>query len=381
MDLKANYRVRIKPNQVVHIRRTISGKGSLKVSKNQEVTPDDIIGVYIIEAGFSAVNLAKELGVSPSEALRYLKVPIGRTIFKGELLAYKKGFFSEKIITAPTDGLIDEYNPKSGELRMKFLTKELPLASGVFGKVDSVDNARGEVTIRTLVTQVYGVFGSGIERSGILHHIGGSSSLVSGLEIKPGMSKQVIIGGALAYGEALRKAAVVGISGIICGGFNLNDYISIVGSLNAHSRLGTDVGISLMATEGFGLLPIGNDIFELTKQYSGRYVFINGNLNQLLLPSANSDSILTVRKTALPILPLSKVPAIKPDLTIVDIKIGDRVRIIWPPFMGAQGRVTSIDKKVTVIESGISTYLLTVETPRQMLKVPFTNVEVITVSK
>src|SRR3989344_509504 len=375
--MNANFRVRILENQLVHIRRVLPGSGKLKAVVNQEVMPDDIIGSYTLDAGYSSVNLRRELGVAAPEGIKYLQVPLGRFIYKGELLAYKKSIFGDKVITAPTDGLIEEYNPKTGDLRLKFLSKELPMTSGVFGIVDGIDQRNGEVLVRTIATKVYGVIGSGRERGGILHLIGNSSNLVSGIEIKEDMHRQIIVTGALIYGEALRKAAVIGVSGIISGGLNLSDYLSIVATLDPHDKLGTDVGISLMATEGFGLIPIGEDIFNLIKSFNGKFDFVNGNLNLLLLPAATSSSILAVRKATLPILPLSKSPIIKPELRIVDLNLGDLVRIIWPPFMGAQGKIIAIDKSTSMLESGISTYLVAVQTQKKMIKVPFPNLEVL----
>src|SRR5207247_585670 len=118
-------------------------KGQIFVSKDWEVAPHDIIGKSVVSAGFSAVNLARKLSVSPQEAEKYIQRPVGSTIFKGELLAFKKGTFFKKIITAPTDGIIDSYDKTSGELRLKFLPREVPLTAGVYGIVDDVNLLKG----------------------------------------------------------------------------------------------------------------------------------------------------------------------------------------------------------------------------------------------
>src|SRR5258708_4083442 len=163
MEIVATLRPRIKLNTVTHIKRSLLGSGKLTVVKNQEVAPHDILGKSVFSSGFSSVNLTKALKVDPSEGQKYLQRALGKVIYKGELLGFKKGLMSSRQVLAPTDGLIDRYDPKSGEVRLKFLPKENPLAAGVFGIVDQVDQTKGEVLIKTMVTEIYGLYGSGIE--------------------------------------------------------------------------------------------------------------------------------------------------------------------------------------------------------------------------
>lgn len=373
-NLFANTRFRVRPNRIIHVRRALVGKGKLLVSKNEEIKPDDILGKSTLTSGFSVINLAKKLGVSASEGLKYLQRPIGKTIFRGELLAFKKGILGKKFITAPTDGLIENYDSSTGELRIEFLPKEIPLTSGVVGIVDHVEQGSGEVFIKTLVTEVYGVFGSGKERNGVLTVLGGRGDLLHSSRIVDSFKQHIIVAGALIYGEALRKAAGFGVYGIISGGLNVADYSSIINTLDPRSRIGSDVGLSIFATEGFGPLPIGEDIYNILKSFHGKFVMIHGNTTRLILPDSNPDSILALRKTSLPIM---KLPSIAPEVKLEGIKIGGKIRIIWPPFMGTQGVVVGIDQSVTTLESGISTYLVTVETPSRKTKVPYTNIELI----
>lgn len=372
--LNANFRARVNFNKCMHVKRTLVGKGKLLVNVNEEIQPHDILGKSNLSAGFSVINLAKKLGVSPSEGLKYLQRPIGKSIYRGELLAYKKGLLNKKFLTAPTDGLIENYDPESGELRIQFLPKEIPLTSGVVGIIDEVDHTLGEVVIKTIVTEIYGAFGSGKERSGILNVLGSRGDLVHSSQITEDLKQHIIVAGAVIYGEALRKAAGFGLFGIVSGGLNVEDYKGIINSIDPRSRIGSDVGMSIFATEGFGPLPIGEDIYGHLKKYDGKFVIISGNTSRLILPSNDLDSILTLRKIS---LPLTNLPTTSPEVVVKQLKLGSSVRIIWPPFMGATGIISEIDKSVTKLESGISTYLITVETSTKKIKVPYTNIELI----
>lgn len=372
--LSINIRQRVFPNKITHIARSLEGKGKILVSKNEELQPQDVIGKITVSGGFSAINIAKKLGVSPEEGDKYLQRQLGSKIFQGELLAMKKGMFGKKVIVSPTDGIIDVYDKKSGEVKLQFLPKEVPITSGVYGIVDDINIISGEVLIKAMVTEIYGVIGTGKERGGILTILGEQGTFVQPRLITQSMSNHIIVTGALIYGEALRKATGYRIHGIISGGLNAKDYRSMAGTIDPMKKIGNDVGITVMATEGYGPIPIGDDIYHLLQEYEERFVFIHGNTSQLLLPSVNPDSILSLRKTALPI---SKNPRVQPDVVMGELKIGVRVRIIWPPFMGAQGIVTAIDGSSTMLDSGITTFVVTVETPRQKIRVPYPNIEII----
>lgn len=371
--LSATKRVRIKQNTVTYVHRVLQGKGNLSVITKQEVSPQDIIGTATVSSGYTVFKLALKLGVSNKDAEKYLQRPIGSRFYKGELLALKKGLLDKKIITAPTDCIVESYNPQTGELQLKFLPKEVPLTAGVFGIVEKVEPLTGEVVIKTMVTEVIGLLGSGKERSGILKIVN-TPGLVSSNIITSELTQKVVVFNGLLFGESLRKAVGYGLHGIITGGVNASDYLAMVNTLDPTQKLGNDVGISIMATEGYGGLRIGDDIMNVIQGYQNHFVFIDGNTSRLILPTYNQDSILSLRKV---VLPVPKVVAHQEEVSISPLEVGAIIRVIGVPFMGIQGRVIEIDKSPTLLESGISTILLTVDTPSKKIKVPFSNVEII----
>lgn len=154
----------------------------------------------------------------------------------------------------------------------------------------------------------------------------------------------------------------------------MDDYLAMATSLSPTKRVGTEIGISIVATEGFGAIPIGEDLQEVLSRHTSRFAMINGNLGRLLLPSNDANSILSCRKVS---MPSQLAQGVKPELTVSEIKTGVKVRLVWAPFMGAQGQVSQIDSSPTLLESGISSYLLTVETRSRKIRVPYTNVEII----
>lgn len=379
MRLYANFRVRIKPNVVTLIKRNLVGKGKVLVSKGQEVLPEDVIGKSLLSSGFRSINLSVLLGVAPSEVDRYLQKRPGQTLYRNELLAFKKGgvLGGKKIVTSPTDGVIESYNSTTGELRMGFLPKNVDLPAAVYGIVESVDQDRGQVLIKTETTQVMGLFGSGRIRDGILRFLGVRSGLISDQQITSGLSEHIVVGGALVYSNAISALLAVGARGIITGGMNAKDYRSMAGGhLDFPRKMGTDIGISLVAFEGFGSIPLGEDIVDVLQKHDDKFVILDGNSAKLHLPSYDQTSMVKIKKTA---LPPQDIPLVEPqpELVAMEIKVGQRARVSVAPFQGQQGKVVYVDKTPSALPSGVRTYLVTLETKSRKMKVPFSNIEII----
>lgn len=366
-------RPRVVSNSCVRVTRKIKGSGTLSIAKNQEVSPHDILGSSLINPGFTVINLSKELKLSPEQAIKTLQKNANVPIYKGELLAKKKSLFGSQAILSPTDCMIESVNHSTGELTLKLLPKQIPLLSGVFGIVDEINTLTGEVYIKTMATQIVGVFGSGRERGGFLRIIGSPSALINTPQLSPSMKGDILITGGLVFGDALKKAMEYQIDGLLSGGLNMDDYLSITGSLFEEHKSHTDIGMSVIATEGFGPLSIGSDIYQVVQKYEGKYVFINGFSSRLTLPDSSADAILKARKIALP--PVSGNLKYVPEVQLQPLVPGRKVRLIWPPFAATQGTVISIDGSSTLLPSGVSAVCALVELPNKKIKVPITNLE------
>lgn len=374
MNGLVNFRPRVVPNRCVRVIRKIKGSGTLSVIKNQEVSPHDVIGTSMLSAGFTVINLAKDLNLSPLAAIKTLKKTVGVPIYKGELLAQKKNLFGSKNVIAPTDCLIEKINEQTGELVLKMLPKTIPLLAGVFGIIDEINNLTGEVYIKTIVTQIIGVYGSGRERGGFLRVLGGPSDLINASHITPSMKGDILVAGGLVFGLAIKKAMEYQVDGLISGGMNMDDYVSIAGSLYEPKKSHSDIGMSVVATEGFGALPIGEDIINCLKKFEGKFIFINGFGYNLLLPETSADVIVKARKISLP-FPASG--NMLPPVEKIMLRPGSKVRIAWPPFAGSQGIVIALDQSPTVLPSGISAECALVELSSRKIKVPLNNLELL----
>lgn len=372
-------RLRIEKDVITRIHRTMRGKGQFNVEVGQEVVPEDIIGTGLVSSGFRILNLSQSLSVSPSEVKKFLKREVGQKIYKGELLAEtKEGFLRrKKIVTAPSDGILEFINDQTGELRLTLLPKRQDLPAAVYGVVETVDKLRSDVVIRTQVSRIYGMFGVGRSRDGILVFLSKRDELVGASKISAKEADQILVGGSLIYKEAISTSISNDVSGIITGGINARDYRGMVGGrLTFPRKLENEIGVSIVVCEGFGSMPIGEDIYEILLKYNEKFVLLDGNHAIINLPSFESSSMIRVRSTKLPQQPddLLKVDRGAEE---AEIKTGSMVRIVGSSFAAEQGKVVAIDRLESLLPSGILAFLLTIETKRRKLRIPSTNVEMI----
>lgn len=371
--LYANLRTRVKKDAIIHITRKLSGNGQILVQQGQQVIASDVIGQGYQAKGFRKISLAKLLGEPPKKATKYLNHKLGSKIYKDELLAFKPGGFlrDEKIVVSPLDGVIDYYDQSSGELQVSFLPQKVNLPAGVFGIVENVNESNGEVIIKTQATQIFGILGSGRSREGNLEIISSSGDLITSTRINSSHTGHILVGGGLVYNDAIFKAMSFGVHGIISGGINFKDYEMMSAGIKLKNR-GTDIGLSVLICEGFGSIPIGEDIFEILKEHRGNFAILDGNRMVLSLPSQDSATLNRVKSVA---LPQKYVEGVSEEVA-VEIKLGQTVRIIGSP-LGQIGKVVSIDSSATLLDSGINIVLLIMEGKSRKIKVPYTNIEVI----
>ncbi len=376
----AHFRVRVVRDVISRIHRSLKGKGQIFVSEGREVTPDEIIGEAFVPSGFRTLNLSTLLSVAPGEVEKYLAAKLGQRIYKDELLAFKKGalFWGKKVVVVPTDGILDFINPKTGEVRMTFLPKKQKLPSGVYGIVELVDKNRGLVIIRTQVSKIYGMFGSGKLRDGTLQFLGKREDLIGQNVISARLRDSILVGGSLIFKDAISAAISAGINGIITGGINAKDFRGMAGGrLTFPRRLENDIGVSIVVCEGFGSIPIGEDIYQILSEYEGKFVSLDGNKSAINLPSFESSSITRVKNTKLPPIKEGALDINILENEVCELTLGMKVRVVGNAFAGNLGKLVDLDQSETLLPSGIKTFLATIETKRRKIKLPVANIEVI----
>ncbi len=181
---------------------------------------------------------------------------------------------------------------------------------------------------------------------------------------------KVLVVGKLAGAALVRRAAELGVSGVIAGGIDDSDVRELLGydlgvAITGNERLGTTVVI----TEGFGPLAIAQKTYELLVQKSGKRASISG-ATQIRAGVIRPEIIVTDLEGD-----WEKRSEEPPDL---ELAVGVPVRLIREPRFGELGKVTDLPVQPVVIPSGAKVRVAEIElADGTKLTLPRANLELI----
>lgn len=341
------------------IKRSLSGSGKIYVKKNAQVSPEDILGESEMSVGFRCVSVAHTLGVNPKKISKYLLKKKGDHVFLGETLARKTALFGrfKNELKSPASGTIVGID-ENGDINIEFRRETQKLVSGVWGRVEDIHGDK-TVEIKTQLSEVRGVCGAGRIREGILKILCSRQDFLLPRAIDSQMSGSIIFGGALVSREALSRAVAVGVSGIITGGMHARDFWEAGGAHESAYWTSSDVGLTVIILQGFGLVAPSQEVFDFLKVNEGKFAVVDGD-----------SATITI--------PLREVEAVKQVVydDQKELEIGDRVRILDLNHFGEFGKVSEItkgQKKVFTHE----TTLIKVETSHGTIDIPYQNLEIL----
>jgi len=334
-----------------NITRQLGNNSQSLVSENDFVTPADLIGEKKPSAGFHIVNVAGLLKIPPSKASSYILRKEGERIFKGELLAEHKKMFNKdsEHVTATVDGLIQQINKNTGQIMIKMIKKQEFVPSGVWGQVTKIEPS-GQIHIKAPVLQLNGKAGRGYEREGTIKFLENKHEILREYSIKEEYSGKILIGGSLLTREAITKAVNIGVVGFVVGGINYDDILLI----NPES----DIGISIVVTEGYGAVQINESTYNKLQTYDNYFAFINGKEQSLSIPLDKVEEetdLQTVPKT---------------------LKHGISVRIFTEEYISSTGTVSEIIDGYS-FPSGLIAPAVKILTKNKEIVVPQSNIEII----
>lgn len=98
------------------------------------------------------INVAEKLGINKNKIFQYLKIAVGQKVYKNEVLALKKGFFSEKKIIAPMDSLIKEINHETGSITLLHQSEKNKIHKCFFnGLVKEIKNDKITIQLKEAI--------------------------------------------------------------------------------------------------------------------------------------------------------------------------------------------------------------------------------------
>ncbi len=318
------------------LERKFPGSCKVSVQVGDSVEPEGVIAHCEVSAGQRLIKIAHELGVSAKDVKKYLLRKIGDRIYRGEIITRKKNILGlgKKEIRSPADGVITEIDP-NGDLIIKFLPIPVRLVAGARGVVTKV--GQESIFIRSSGIQIKGHAGAGRERDGLIKIIATPEEFIIPQRITADTAGKILVGGSLLERAAIEKALTIGVHGIVVGGINHRDFLSL--------GVGGDVGITVLVTEGFGNAPMGKDIYETLRGLEDHFAFVSGEAKNFLIPTlAGGGSVAKPSK-----------------LPWKELAVGDIVRVFKPQTEDLIGRVEAISKKDEVLNSGLSAEVASVK--------------------
>lgn len=328
---------------MARVERRLPHPGRITVRVGQRVEPEDIVARCFVPGAPQIVNLARVLAIPPSKIERAMRLEVGNKVAQGEVLA-RTSRFGGRTCMAPVGGEIVSVDVETGYVTIIPDPVAFDLQASVRGIVMEEIPLNG-VRIETPAAQVYGAFGFGEERAGVLRLLvtDPSEPILPEL-IDARSSYAIVIGGSSITAAALRRAAQNNVRGIIVGGIDEAELRAFLGIERLSGwQVGVrswqlpaiaehqDQGLTLMVTEGFGSHAMSAPLFELLASHDRQEAFIEG-----------ATSLRSPLRRPRVVIPLSsRTPGLMLEAPRPAIRAGATARLLDHEHLGQIAQVRS----------------------------------------
>lgn len=363
--------LKVTERAVIRKTRRLPILGEVLVKEGQAVSPDTVVARTNIPGNPQTVNVANILGVEPEDIEDFMKKKEGDSVKKGEVLAEYKSFFGlfKHTAESPIDGIVEMISTITGQVTLREPPIPVEIDAYIDGIVEKVLPKEG-VIVRTEGAFIQGIFGVGGETQGIVRvAVDSPDAVLDASGIKKDDRDKVLVGGSLITGDAIKKAADVGVRALVAGGIIDVDLIKYLGhdlgvAITGHE----DVPVTLIITEGFGKMRMADRTFQLLKNLQGLKASVNG-ATQIRAGVMRPEVI---------------VPGYEPkeqrreqDLS-QGLVPGTPIRIIREPYFGRLAEVVELPPELQVIETEAKVRILKAKLEDgTIVTIPRANVEII----
>ncbi len=341
------------PMTTIRRERILPAPGMVTVRVNEKVQAADVVAEAEISQRYYYLDVARGLGVSVSQANRFIACQRGDRIESGDILAGPVGI-ARRTLRAPADGRIASIT--NGRILLQALGQHYEMRAGFPGSVVASDGTR-TVTIETTGALIQGMWGNGKHDYGVMRVVGDSpAARLATDQLDVNLRGAVLVAGFCDQSAPLHQATELSVRGVILGGLS-SELI----------RLARRMNYPIVLTEGFGNRPINTPAFNVLINNVGREVAVMGggkNYRGIERPEV--------------VIPLpSSRPIELPD-ELVELKTGVRVRVVQPPHQGEVGVVSKILPNAVQYASGIRARSASVEVEGVgKINVPLENLEIL----
>lgn len=343
-------------NAMARIERSLPQAGEVVVRVGQRVEPEDVIARAFLSAPPQIINVARALGIPPFRVEGAMIRERGNKVAQGEPLA-RASRLGGRTCVASVGGIIADVDSETGYVTINPDPEQFELRANVRGIVMEVQPYLG-VIIETPAAQVYGVWGIGNERSGVLQLlVTDPSEAILPDKIDARSAYSILIGGSTIGAVALRRAVQQQVRGVIVGSIDETELRTFLGWSDQPSwqtgsgtwqfpdpqRVG-DPGLTLIVTEGFGHRPMSEPVFELLTTLDRQEALIEG-ATRLRSPQRRPRIVAPFTRSG-----GAQIEPPRPPL-----RPGAQVRLVDIDHLGAVGTVRAVSSQPSALPSGIRT--------------------------
>lgn len=343
-------------SMMVRVERYLPYPGEVIVRQGSRVEPEDIVARTWQPLPPHLIDVAQQLSIPPRQIPKFVRRDVGALVRSGDILARSRNPLGARC-RAPVDGLITAIDQTTGYLTLAPNPVEYTLSAALRGIVMEIMPTRG-VVIETPATQIYGAFGVGRERSGVLRLLAlDPREIVRPEQIDARSAYAILICGASISAATLRRAVAEQVRGIIVGGIEEQELRSFLGwqspadwayELNLrptdHAHQRTNTPLTLIVTEGFGVRSMNQALFDLLSSQDRQEVLIDGQTSlgqplrrpRLIIPQSPGSS--------------KQIEPPRPPL-----RVGATVRLLDDSHLGQSGTVRSLPEHPRRLSSGLRT--------------------------
>jgi hypothetical protein len=329
---------------MARIERRLPQPGKVTVRVGQRVEPEDVVAHCFLPGTPHIINLSRALMIAPAQIERAMRLEIGNKVTQGEVLA-RTSRVSGRVCLAPVSGEIVSVDAETGYVTIVSDPVRYELQANVRGVVMEELPHEG-VRIETPAAQVFGAFGFGEERSGVLRLlVTDPSEPILPEMIDARSAYAIVIGGSGVTAAALRRAAQGNVRGVIVGSIDEGELRAFLGYESvAQWRSGvrswqfpalpdaTQSPLTVVITEGFGSQPMSTPLFELLASHDRQEAFIEG-MTHLRRPLHRPRVVVPLS---------SRTPGLQLEPPSVSLRPGAMVRLLDSAHLGMVGKVRQV---------------------------------------
>ena len=352
--------------------RRLPLKGSVSALIGSEVKPDEIIARTDLPGNVQMVNVANLLNVDASDVKQVMLMDIGSKIDKNDLLAETKGLFGffKSNVKSPVSGTLESISDVTGQVVIREAPLPVEVDAYIQGSVDKIIENEG-VVIKSQGAFIQGIFGIGGESRGKIKVLSSSrDSELTAEMITSDHKGMILVGGNFMSLDAYKKALDCNVAGIVVGGFNYYDLEEVLGYTLGVAITGSeDLVTSLVVTEGYGKIQMGQQTFDLLSESNGHLASING-ATQIRAGVIRPEIIIPISDT-------SKNDHENKAEKATGITDGSTVRVIRSPNFGKIGIVKELPSELRKMESETMVRVAIIDIDGKQFEIPRSNLEVV----